>query len=217
MTRFEQLRWANDQQHIASRFHDYQRIMDHWRHVLPVPLLEVDYEETVADLEGVARKLVAWCGLEWEPACLQFHQTPSREDGQLGSSPAAGLRSPSVERWRHYEGPWPALCRSRRIAGMKILEKLAIAIRHHQGGRLQAAAEIYRDILRVEPDQADAVHLLGLVAYQSGEVEEAISCYRRALELRPDLAEAYGNLGNARCRPKRRWIKRSPVTAAPWS
>ena len=38
-----------------------------------MPLLEVDYEETVADLEGVARKLVAWCDLEWEPSCLQFH------------------------------------------------------------------------------------------------------------------------------------------------
>ncbi|MGA2253166.1 MAG: sulfotransferase [Thermoguttaceae bacterium] len=70
MTHFRDVRWANDPQHIASRFHEYQRIMEHWRKVLPVPLLEVDYEETVADLEGVARKLVAWCGLEWEPACI---------------------------------------------------------------------------------------------------------------------------------------------------
>ena len=67
MTHFREIRWANDQQHIASRFHEYQRMMEHWRKVLPVPVLEVDYEETVADLEGVARKLVAWCGLEWEP------------------------------------------------------------------------------------------------------------------------------------------------------
>ena len=48
--------------------------MEHWRQVLPVPVLEVDYEETVADLEGVARRLVAWCGLEWEPACLEFYE-----------------------------------------------------------------------------------------------------------------------------------------------
>ena len=78
MTHFQEIRWANDQQHIASRFHDYQRMMEHWRTVLPVPLLEVDYEETVADLEGVARRLVAWCGLEWEPACLEFHQANGR-------------------------------------------------------------------------------------------------------------------------------------------
>ena len=75
MTHFREVRWASDQQHIASRFHEYQRMMEHWRKVLPAPLLEVDYEETVADLEGVARKLVAWCGLAWEPACLEFHQT----------------------------------------------------------------------------------------------------------------------------------------------
>src|SRR5208282_249826 len=75
MTRFQEVRWANDRQHIASRFHEYQRIMEHWRAVLPVPMLEVDYEEAVDDLEGVARKLTAWCGLAWEPACLEFHQT----------------------------------------------------------------------------------------------------------------------------------------------
>ena len=62
MTHFREIRWANDQQHIASRFQEYQRLMEHWREVLPVPLLDVDYEETVADLEGVARRLVAWCG-----------------------------------------------------------------------------------------------------------------------------------------------------------
>ena len=49
--------------------------MDHWRAALPVPVHEVDYEETVADLEGVARRLIDACGLEWEPACLEFHRT----------------------------------------------------------------------------------------------------------------------------------------------
>ena len=59
---------------IAAGFRAYQRLMEHWRRVLPVPVLEVDYEETVADLEGVAHRLVAWCGLEWEPACLSYHE-----------------------------------------------------------------------------------------------------------------------------------------------
>ena len=54
MTNFRQIRWTCDPGHIAQRFQDYRRLMEHWRRVLPVPLLEVDYEETVADLEGVA-------------------------------------------------------------------------------------------------------------------------------------------------------------------
>jgi hypothetical protein len=103
MTRFEKLRWANDQQHIASRFHEYRRLMDHWRKVLPAPLLEVDYEETVADLEGVARKLVAHCGLAWEPSCLEFQQA----NRPVRTASAVQVRQPvfrtSVERWRHYE------------------------------------------------------------------------------------------------------------------
>ncbi len=103
MTHFHEVHWANDQQHIASRFHEYQRLMEHWRKVLPVPLLEVDYEETVADLEGVARKLVAWCGLAWEPKCLEFHRTKR----PVKTASAVQVRQPvfrtSVGRWKHYE------------------------------------------------------------------------------------------------------------------
>ena len=103
MTHFRKVRWANDQGHIASRFRQYQRLMEHWRAVLPVPLLEVDYEETVADLEGVARRLVAWCGLAWEPRCLEFH----RAQRPVRTASAVQVRQPlfrtSVARWKHYE------------------------------------------------------------------------------------------------------------------
>jgi hypothetical protein len=103
MTHFEEIRWANDQQHMATRFGEYQRVMEHWRKVLPVPLLEVDYEETVADLEGVARRLVAWCGLEWEPNCLEFQ----RAKRPVKTASAVQVRQPvfttSVGRWKHYE------------------------------------------------------------------------------------------------------------------
>jgi tetratricopeptide (TPR) repeat protein len=106
MTNFRQIRWANDPDHIASRFQNYQRLMDHWRETLPVPLLHIDYEETVADLESVARRLVSWCGLEWEPACLEFHQT----ERPVRTASVTQVRQPiytrSVARWKHYE---PAL------------------------------------------------------------------------------------------------------------
>jgi tetratricopeptide (TPR) repeat protein len=103
MTHFKELRWANDQQHIVSRFHEYQRMMEHWRKVLPAPLLEVDYEETVADLEGMAHKLVAWCGLSWEPACLEFH----RANRPVRTASAVQVRQPvfktSKGRWKNYQ------------------------------------------------------------------------------------------------------------------
>jgi hypothetical protein len=103
MTHFRQVRWACDLEHIASRFRAYEGLMEHWRRVLPVPVLEVDYEETVADLEGVARRLVAWCGLEWEPACLSYHE--GRRPVRTAS--VMQVRQPiythAVARWKHYE------------------------------------------------------------------------------------------------------------------
>jgi tetratricopeptide (TPR) repeat protein len=103
MTHFQEVRWASEPQHIVSRLHEYMRIMDHWRHVLPVPLLELDYEDTVADLEGVARRLVGWCGLEWEDRCLEFHKTKR----PITTASAVQVRQPvygtSVGKWRRYE------------------------------------------------------------------------------------------------------------------
>jgi len=109
MTDFRSIRWANDPEHIAGRFQQYRRIMDHWRAVLPVPVHEVTYEETVADLEGVARRLVAACDLEWQPACLEFH----RARRPVRTASLTQVRQPvytkSVARWKHYERELAAL------------------------------------------------------------------------------------------------------------
>ena len=106
MTDFRTIRWANDPAHIAGRFSEYRRLMDHWRAVLPVPVHDVDYEETVADLEGVARRLLEVCGLEWDPVCLEFHRT----ERTVRTASLTQVRQPiyttSVARWKYYE---PAL------------------------------------------------------------------------------------------------------------
>ncbi len=102
-TDFGMIGWANDHEHIAMRFRQYRRLMDHWRAVLPAPIHGADYEETVADLEGVARRLVAACGLEWEPACLEFHRTRR----PIRTASVVQVRQPiynrSVGRWKNYE------------------------------------------------------------------------------------------------------------------
>jgi hypothetical protein len=50
--------------------------MAHWRKVLPDGvMIDVRYEDVVADLEGHARRIIAHCGLEWDNACLAFHRT----------------------------------------------------------------------------------------------------------------------------------------------
>jgi tetratricopeptide (TPR) repeat protein len=104
-THFSQLRWACDQDWIAHRYAQYVRVMEHWRKVLPGRFIEVDYEETVADLQSVARRIIAHTGLEWDERCLAFHETRR----PVRTASLAQVRQPiytkSMGRWVNYE-PW---------------------------------------------------------------------------------------------------------------
>ena len=105
MTNLTSLSWACHADHIAAHFADYARLMEHWRSVLPAPPLDVDYEELVQDTEAVARRIVAWCGLAWEPGCLRFYRTQR----PVRTASAAQVRQPiyksSLGRWKNYQEP----------------------------------------------------------------------------------------------------------------
>jgi hypothetical protein len=98
----ENIPWASDPGYMGSRFQQYERLMDHWRSVLPTPIHEVNYEDTVADLEYVARRLLAVCGFEYEPTCLEFHRTARRVKTASVGQVRKPLYSRSVGRWRNY-------------------------------------------------------------------------------------------------------------------
>ena len=95
-------------------------------------------------------------------------------------------------------------------------EALAIAVQHHQAGRLQAAEQIYRQILAVEPNHADALHLLGVIAHQTGKHEVAVETIRRAIGLKGNVAAFHVNLGNA-LMTKGSSTRPSPPTAGHWN
>ncbi|MGA2254974.1 MAG: tetratricopeptide repeat protein [Thermoguttaceae bacterium] len=78
-----------------------------------------------------------------------------------------------------------------------IPEALAVAVQHHQAGRLQAAEQIYRQILAAEPNQPDVLHLLGMVAYQAGKHDFAIECIGQAIAANGRVAIFHSNLGAA--------------------
>ena len=79
----------------------------------------------------------------------------------------------------------------------KYSEALAIAVQHHQAGRLEAAETIYRQVLAVEPDNVNAMHLAGVVASQRGEYEVAIKYIGQAIRLLGSDAGFHNNLGEA--------------------
>jgi len=72
---------------------------------------------------------------------------------------------------------------------------LAEAIEHHQAGRLEQAETGYRDVLSSDPDNADAIHLLGVIAFQRGDLEDARASVTQAISLDPSVALYHANLG----------------------
>ena len=88
---------------IASHYNHYTELMEHWRRVLELDMFEVDYEMLVTRQEETTRKLVDFCGLQWESDCLSFHKST----GVTRTASYAQVRQPmyrhSIERWRNYE------------------------------------------------------------------------------------------------------------------
>jgi ADP-heptose:LPS heptosyltransferase len=70
------------------------------------------------------------------------------------------------------------------------------ALEQHRSGRLDEAAQCYRQILSSEPGHADCLHLLGMIAYQRGDAEQAVELIRRAIAIHRTAASYYSNLGN---------------------
>jgi tetratricopeptide (TPR) repeat protein len=90
---------------LARYYRSYVELMAHWERVLPGRILRVQHEEVVADLEGNVRRILEFCGLAFEPACVEFHRT----ERQVHSASSEQVRRPiykeGLDQWRHFE-PW---------------------------------------------------------------------------------------------------------------
>ncbi|HEX2818134.1 MAG TPA: sulfotransferase, partial [Phenylobacterium sp.] len=90
---------------IARYYRSYLDLMAHWDAALPGRILRVQHEDVIADLEGSVRRMLDHCGLEFEPACVEFHKT--RRSVRTPSSEQ--VRQPifrdGLDQWKTYE-PW---------------------------------------------------------------------------------------------------------------
>jgi len=90
---------------IARYYRTYLELMRHWDAVLPGRVLRVQHEDLVEDLEGNVRRLLDYCGLEFERACVEFHKT----ERSVRTASSEQVRQPiyreGLDQWRHYE-PW---------------------------------------------------------------------------------------------------------------
>jgi tetratricopeptide (TPR) repeat protein len=90
---------------VARYYRTYVELMRHWDAVLPGRILRVHYEDVVGDLEGSVRRLLGFCGLEFEPRCLQFHETQRSVRTASSEQVRQTINREGLEQWKHFE-PW---------------------------------------------------------------------------------------------------------------
>jgi hypothetical protein len=104
---FENFRRGNfhtfDLGHLGAYYVQYQRLMRHWRSVLDMPMLEVSYEDHIAEPERTCREMLAFLDLEWDPQCLRFHESKRVVRTASRDQVREPIYTRSLARWRNYE------------------------------------------------------------------------------------------------------------------
>ncbi len=95
--------WIYNLQDCGRVYLENTRMMQHWKNVLDIPILDIRYEELVENQEAVSRQMIAFCNLDWDDACLQFH----KNNRLIWTASYDQVRKPmykkSVARWKNYE------------------------------------------------------------------------------------------------------------------
>ncbi len=95
--------YAYDLKILGEYYKQYERLMQHWMKVLSIPILHVQYEDLVENQESISRKLIEFCGLEWNDCVMNFHQS----NRDVATASYDQVRQPmyrkSVQRWKNYE------------------------------------------------------------------------------------------------------------------
>ena len=102
MTQFASIRWACHKEHLIHRIQQYQRIMQHWRNVIPDSFIDVSYEQLINNQRQESERLIKYIGLDWDENCLQFYQS----EQLIRTASITQVRQPiykkSVSRWKSY-------------------------------------------------------------------------------------------------------------------
>ena len=94
--------FSYDLDELAQYFIQHQKLMQHWQSNLPNQVKTVRYEDLVSDLESAAKQVIDFCGLDWQPACVNFHQNQQASTTASASQVRQKIYSSSVGLWKNY-------------------------------------------------------------------------------------------------------------------
>jgi len=105
---------------IAQYYIGYRRLMEHWLTTMPGAVHSLSYEALVADQLGETRRLLEFCGLEWQDACARFHENPLASTTASAAQVRRPMYASSVARWQHYEKQLAGLKQQLAAAGLRL-------------------------------------------------------------------------------------------------
>ncbi len=110
--------FSYDLDELGRYYIAYRRLMAHWTATLPGLIHEMSYEALVADQRQETQRLLAFCGLEWQDACLEFHANPAPSTTASAAQVRHRLHNNAVSQWRQYASQLEPLRRQLEAAGI---------------------------------------------------------------------------------------------------
>ena len=127
--------YAYDLNNLGCFYNEYRRIMKHWHEVLDIPVMDIQYEDLVNDQEAWSRKLIDFCGLEWDDACLDFHKSKRVVNTASNEQVRQPIYKGSMQRWRPYEKHLQPLIDALEPEYRRVARREGRAASSRQGGR----------------------------------------------------------------------------------
>jgi len=94
--------FSYDLKNIGKYYNDYVELMDHWHDVLPGQILTLEYEDLVADLDGSVNRILDYCGLSFEQACIDFYLNQRAVSTPSSEQVRQPIFSDALTHWEHY-------------------------------------------------------------------------------------------------------------------
>ncbi|MFT5721737.1 MAG: tetratricopeptide (TPR) repeat protein [Motiliproteus sp.] len=205
--------FAYDLGWIGEQLADHNLMMHHWDQLFPGEILEVNYEDVVEDLEGSARRMLDYIGVDWEPRVLSFNEL----ERPVKTASVWQVRQPvyktSKAKWRRYQGHLAPLTQGTNakihpdpITDMVTLPEagfLTDGVASFRADDLDSAERSFKKMLHHNPEHAACTYMLGLIYCRKNRVADAVELLEKAhqqcpwqQEWRDNLIQAYGVTGD---------------------
>ncbi len=183
-----------DLTNIGEQLADHNQMMRHWHDIFPGEILEINYEAVVDDLEGCARKMLAYIGVEWDPEVLRFNEL----NRPIKTASVWQVRQPvyksSKARWRHYQNYLSPLIKGTNAKiSFEPIDMITLPepgflthgvdLFHQQ--KLDEAEMSFKKMLYHNPEHAACNYMLGLIYLRKGYFNEGIEKLEFAVKKAP--------------------------------